>query len=166
MTIDDYDGGSAGRARSSPQRVLDAIQIVGIPYAKDVPSIRQKSPCHIFGEGDIGFALDGDVIVVVDPAEVIELQVPRKRSCLARDAFHHAAVAAECVNAIAEQFKIWLVVTRGEPLFTNGHADARGNALSQRTRGRFHPSGPAILRVSGAAAPELPERLEVIERDR
>src|SRR5712664_481265 len=111
MTIDDYDGRSARRARSSPQRVLDAIQIVGIPYAKDVPSVRQKASCHIFGERNIGFALDGDVIVVVDPAEVIELQVPRKRSCLARDAFHHAAVAAERVNAIAEQFKIWLVVT-------------------------------------------------------
>src|SRR5258708_2574904 len=63
MTIDDYDGRSARRARGSPQCVLDAIQIVGIPYAKDVPSIRQKSPCHIFGDRDIGVALVGAVIV-------------------------------------------------------------------------------------------------------
>src|SRR6266436_3648407 len=135
MTINDYDRWSARRARGIPERVLNAIQIVGIPDTNDVPSIRQKSPGDVFGERDIGFAFDRDVIVVIDPAQIIELQVPGNRGCLARDSFHHAAIAAECVNAIAEQFKIWLVVTRGEPLFGNGHAHTRGNALSQRYSG-------------------------------
>src|ERR1700746_639516 len=165
MTINDYDRWSARRARGIPERVLNATQIVGIPDASHVPSIRQKSPLHVFGERYIGFAFDGDVIVVIDPAQIIELQVPGNRGCLARDSFHHAAVAAECVNAIAEKFKIWLVVTRGEPLFGNSHAHTRGNALSQRARRRFHARGPAVLRMSSAAAAELPERLEVIQRD-
>src|SRR6267154_2057097 len=166
MTINDYDRWSARGARGIPERVLNAIQIVGIPDPNDVPSIRQKSPGDVFAERDIGFAFDRDVIVVIDPVQIIELQVPGKRGCLARGSFHHAAIAAEGVNAIAEQFKIWLVVTRGEPLFGNGHAHTRGNALSQRARRCFHARGPAVLRVSSAAAPELPERLEVIQHDR
>src|SRR6202007_2080350 len=50
MTIDDYYRWSARRGRGIPQCVLDAIQIVGIPYAKDVPSVRQKASGHILGE--------------------------------------------------------------------------------------------------------------------
>src|SRR4029077_6086399 len=44
MTVNDYDRWSARRARGIPERVLNAIQIVGIPDTNDVPSIRQKSP--------------------------------------------------------------------------------------------------------------------------
>src|SRR5246127_377726 len=71
MTINDYDRWSARRARSIPERVLNPIQVVGIPYAKDVPSVCQKASSHVFGERDVGFAFDGDVIVVIDPAEVV-----------------------------------------------------------------------------------------------
>src|SRR5262249_42596786 len=60
---------------------------------------------------------------------------------------------------IAEQLKTWLVVTRGKPLFGNGHPHARGHPLSQGTGGCFHARGPAVLRVSGAPATELPEDL-------
>src|SRR5258708_3010222 len=100
-------------------------------------SVAKKAPRHIFGERDVGLAFDSDVIVVVDPAEVIELQVPRKRSGLTRDALHHAAVAAERVNPVPEQFKIWPVVSRREPLFANGHSHARRNASCQRTGERL-----------------------------
>src|SRR4029077_19758752 len=89
MTINNYDRWSARRARGISERVLNAIQIIGIPDTNDVPSIRQKSPGDVFGERDIGFAFDSDVIVVIDPAQIIELQVPGNRGCLTRDSFHH-----------------------------------------------------------------------------
>src|SRR5258708_178021 len=154
VTIDDYDRWSARRPCGIPERVLDAIQIVGIPDTNDVPSIRQKPPGDVLGERDIGLAFDGDVIVVVDPAEVIEFQVPGNGGCLARDSFHHAAIAAECVNAVSEQFKIWLVVTRGEPLFRNGHAHTRGHTLSQRTGRCFHARWPASSSCSRIPGPD------------
>src|SRR5260370_8342049 len=112
---------------------------------------------HIFGKGDVGLAFDGDVIVVMDPAEVIELEVPRDRGRLARDSFHHATVAAERVNAVPEQLKPRPVVSRREPFFGNGHAYARRHALSQRTSGGLYARCPAVLGVPGAAAPELAE---------
>src|ERR1700746_3831351 len=47
MTVNEYDRWSAGRASGIPERVLNAMQIVGISDANDVPSIRQKSPGDI-----------------------------------------------------------------------------------------------------------------------
>src|SRR5262249_20966668 len=160
------EGWSSRCTRCSSKCVLDTIQIVSIRHADDIPSVSEKAPGHIFSEGDVGLAFDGDVIVVVNPAEVVELQVPRKRSCLARDALHRPAIAAQCVHAIVEQVKVWLVVSRCEPLLSDRHSDACGDTLSQRTGGCLDAGGPAVFGVSRAAAAELPEGLEVIYGDR
>src|SRR5882724_11009033 len=75
MAVNNDKRRPARRARGIPQRVLNPVEIVGIAYASHVPSVSQKPPRHVFGERDIGLAFDGDVVVVVDPAEVVELQV-------------------------------------------------------------------------------------------
>ena len=54
------------------QAPLDAIEIVGIADAQHVPAVGQEPRGDVLGEGDVGLALDGDVVVVVDPAEVVE----------------------------------------------------------------------------------------------
>src|SRR5258708_28320481 len=120
MAIYDYDGRSACRTRGITQRFLDAIEIVGIPYTNDIPSVGEKPAGDIFGERDIGFTFDGDAIVVVNPAKVIELQVPRNRGGLARDAFHHAAVAARRLDPILEPLKIRPVASRRGAFFRDG----------------------------------------------
>ena len=71
------------------------LLIVGVADAEDVPAVAEEARGHVFAEGQRGVALDGDVVVVVDPAEVGELEVPGQGRGLAADAFHHAAVAAE-----------------------------------------------------------------------
>src|SRR5258708_12871454 len=121
MAIYDYDGRSACRTRGITQRFLDAIEIVGIPYTNDIPSVGEKPAGDIFGERDIGFTFDGDVIVVVNPAKVIELQVPCNRGGLARDSFHHAAVAAERENPILDQLKIRTFESPPDPFFSLAH---------------------------------------------
>src|SRR5260370_20766401 len=60
MTIDDSDRGSARRPCGIPKRVLDAIQIVGIPDTNDLPSIPPKSTADVFCESDIGFSFHRD----------------------------------------------------------------------------------------------------------
>ena len=59
------------------QGVLDAIDVVRIADSQDVPSICKESCGDIFSEGQACVALDGDVVVVVDPAEIIETQMSR-----------------------------------------------------------------------------------------
>ena len=55
--------------------VLDALDVVGVAYTQNVPSISQKSRLDVLCKRDARFSLDGDVVVVVDPAKVVEAQV-------------------------------------------------------------------------------------------
>ena len=51
------------------------LQIVGVADARDVPAVADEARGHVFAEGQRGVAFDGDVVVVVDPAQVRELEM-------------------------------------------------------------------------------------------
>jgi hypothetical protein len=55
------------------------------------------------------------VIVVVDPAQIVEGEMAGERGRLRTDAFHQAAIAADGIDVIVEEIETWLVVTAGEP---------------------------------------------------
>ncbi len=61
-----------------------ALEVVGIVNVRHVPTIGREPRGHVFVEGEIGVAFDGDVVVVVDPAEIRELQVTGERRGFAR----------------------------------------------------------------------------------
>ena len=109
---------------------------------------------------------DRDPVRVVDPAEVREALVRGERCRLRGDALHHAAVARLGVDVEVEQREAVAVVTRSEPLACDRHADRGGDALAERARGRLDAARPAVLGVARALRAELPEPLEVVERNR
>ena len=84
---------SFGRARSVSLASVTCI---------DVPAVAFEARAHVFAEGQAGVAFDGDVVVVVDPAEIGEFEVAGEGSGFAGNAFHHVAVAADGVNAVIE----------------------------------------------------------------
>src|SRR5205807_4594486 len=51
------------------------LQVVGVADARHVPAVAQEARRHVVAERQRGGALDGDVVVVLDPAEVAQLQV-------------------------------------------------------------------------------------------
>ena len=148
------------------KRVLDPLEIVGIADAQHVPAVSLEARCDILGEGDAGLALDGDVVVVVDPAQVVELEMAGQRGRLRADAFHQAAVAADRVDVVVEQVEAGPVVAAGQPLARDRHADAGGDPLAQRTGRRLDAGHPVIFRVPRRLAVELAEVADVVERDR
>src|SRR4029079_1323745 len=99
----------------------------------------------ILAEGDAGLALDSDAIVVVDPAQVVELEMAGERRSLRAHPFHQAAVAADRVDVVVEQVEARLVVAAGEPLAGDRHADAGGDPLAQRTGRRLDSGYPVIF---------------------
>ena len=109
---------------------------------------------------------DGDVVVVVDPAEIVEAQVAGQRRRLRRDALHHAAVAADGVDVVVEDLEARPVVAVGEPLLADGHADAGGDALPERAGRGLDARDPVVLGVSGRLAVELAEVADVVEGHR
>ncbi len=144
----------------------EALAVVGVTDAQDVPAIGEEAGGDVLAEGERGVALDGDAVGIVDPDEVRQLQVARERGGLAGDALHHAAVTAERVDAVVEQLEVRLVVALGEPALGDRHADGGCDALAERTSGGLDAGGEVVFRVAGALRAELAEVLEVVEGHR
>src|SRR5262249_21241097 len=157
VAVEDEEGGPTLRVLEGFQGVLDAIDVVGVAYAEDVPAVAEEAGRDVLGEGDPGVAFDGDVVVVVDPAEVIEAEVAGQRGGFGGNAFHHAAVAADGVDAVVKDREVRAVIAIGEPFLGDGHADAVGDALAERAAGGFDAGDPVILGVAGRLAVELAE---------
>ena len=56
------------------------------------------------------------------------------------------------------------VVARGEMAFRDGHADAIGKSLAERTGGGFHDGGHAALGMTGREAAPLAKPFDLFER--
>ena len=109
-------------------------------------------------------AFDRDVIVVVNPAQIRELQVPGKRGGLAGDALHHASVSAKRVDVEVEEIlEARAVVTLRQPLPADSHAHAGGQALAKRPCCGFHARRPAVLRMSRTTAAQLSKGLDGVQ---
>ena len=160
-----HDEGRAVRdALRLRQRGIDGGGVVGVVHVDHVPAIGGEAGAHVLVERQAGRALDGDVVAVVDPHEVGQLEVPGSACGFRRHTLHHVAVAAQGIDAVAIQLIAGLVVAGGEPAFRHRHADRVGDALAQRPRRRLHARGVAVFRVARRHAAELAELLDVVQR--
>src|SRR5262249_38015782 len=62
--------------------ILDAPEIVRVADPQDVPLIGEEPCCDVLSEGDACLAFNGDVVVIVDPAQIIETKMARQRGRL------------------------------------------------------------------------------------
>jgi hypothetical protein len=72
-----------------------AFDVVAVGDPLHVPVVGGKAGADVFGEGEVGGAVDADVVVVVEDDELAELLMAGKRGGLAADALHHVAVTGE-----------------------------------------------------------------------
>jgi hypothetical protein len=107
---------------------------------------------YILGEGAVGVAIDGNVVIVVDCNKVAELQMPCQRGSLAGHALLHASIAQEDICVVVDQLKSGLVVDSGTMLRGNGKTHGVGKALSKRSTGNFDTVGIVSLGVAGGFA--------------
>src|SRR5690242_14386656 len=77
--VENDKGGPFFRFAKDLERMLDTIYVVRVADSQDIPTVSQKSGGDIFGEGDSRVSLDRYVIVVVDPAEVVQTQMSGER---------------------------------------------------------------------------------------
>src|SRR5262245_14679356 len=88
------------RLPESRERRLDLVKVIGIANNQHVPSIAAEALGNILAESDARLALNSDVVVVVDPAQVIETEMTCQRGGFRADALHQAAIAADGVDVI------------------------------------------------------------------
>ena len=165
MTVENDQGRAAGGVPEDLQRILDTVDVVGVTDAQDVPGVALEANRDVLREGDARAAFDGDVVVVVDPAQVVEAEMAGEQSSLDRRP-PSATIAAHRVDAVVEKVEAGLVVTLREPLLGHRHADAGGDPLSERARRGLHAGDPVILGVPRSLAAELTEAADVLQRHR
>src|ERR1051325_6902759 len=138
MAIQNDKCGPAFRLFENRERLFDSVNVIGIADAQDIPAVSEKTRGHVFGERDVRIPFDADVIVVPDPAEIIQAEMTGERGSFGTNAFHHATVTADGIDVVVEDFKTWFVISVGEPFLGDGHADARRDTLSEWAGGGFH----------------------------
>src|SRR5262245_36939627 len=72
VTVEHNESGTLFGFAEDVEGALNAFDVVGVTDAQDVPTVTQKPSCDVLSEGDARVTLDGDVVVVVDPAKIIE----------------------------------------------------------------------------------------------
>ena len=108
---------------SHTKRAHHRVHIIGVAYTQHIPSVSQVASAWIIAVRKIRLAFNGDVIVVVNPNQIIQLQMARDTASLAAHAFHHAAVTTNRVCAEIKNLKAWAIECCGQPLLCHRHAN-------------------------------------------
>src|SRR4051812_20163190 len=64
---------------------LDAVEVICIADAQHVPPKPEESCLYVLGKREARTAFDRDVIVIVDPAEIVEAEMSGQRRSLGRN---------------------------------------------------------------------------------
>src|SRR5262249_7306216 len=136
-TFDDYERRAAVVREEVAVCLVERREVIRIIDAQHVPAKAAEAGGDIFVTSQVGFAFDGDVIVVVDPTEVGKLEMSGDGGRFVRDAFHEVAVATLGPDAEVEQLEARLVVACREPARGDRHPDAVAAALAEWASSRF-----------------------------
>src|SRR5579863_611604 len=107
------------------------VEIVGVLDRLRMPAVGVEAPDDVLGKSHVGVTVDRDVVIVVEVDEVAETEMSGERARLARDAFHHVAVAADAEDAMVEQARAAALEAGFEVFGRDRHPDPVGKALAE-----------------------------------
>ena len=131
--------------------IPDRVGIVTVDPL-DRPASSLEAGANILTGCEIGGPFDRDVIVVIDPTQVRQLQVAGEGSGFGGDALHHAAIAAQRIGVVVEHLEARAVEASRHVSRCDRHADAGCESLAQLARGGFDARAPAVFGVACPAA--------------
>ena len=157
------DEGRAGVLLRRVDRLADGVEVgVTVLDVLHVPAVRLVALADVLREGDVGVAVDGDVVVVVERDELAELPVRGEGRALAGHALHVAAVAHDGVRVVVHDGAVRLVEARREVLLRRGEADGVADAHAERAGRDLDAVRDEVLGVTGGHGIPLAEVLEVV----
>ena len=146
-------------------RETDGFEVIAILDLERLPAEGFHAALHVLGEGEVGAALDGDVVAVVEDDELRQAQRAGQREGLGGYALHEAAVAAERVGVVVDDLIAGLVECRSEMTLCDGHADSHRHAGAERAGRSLDTDRMAVFRMARSLRAELTELFEVVERE-
>ena len=166
VRADDDEGRAIGDAPGRGERRVERAQVVPVRHPRHVPAVGFEPLGGIVRERQVGGAVDGDAIIVVDPDQAVELQVAGERAGLVGGALHQVAVRGEEVRVMIDDgVAPSPVELRGEVRPGERHADGVAHALAERPRSGLDAGRETVLRVARRAAAPLAKLLQVLERE-
>ena len=122
--------------------MVECIEVgVTVFYPDDLPAVALVALGHIFGEREVGWAIERDVVGVVEVDELAELEMAGERRCLGTDTFHEVAIAAEHPGVVVDEGLLGGVEAMSHVALSDGHADCVGAALAEWPGGTFDARG-------------------------
>ena len=159
---DDGPGGDEGRLIGlvgSLDGSCDFVRVVTVDF-DGVPVGRLQAGDLVGRVRQRYGAVDGDLVVVPEDDQLVELQVARQRNRFLADAFHQAAVTGQNVGVMVLQVGTELVA---QLALGNRHADGVRDALAERAGRRFDAGCVAVFRMAGRLGADLAELLDVLD---
>jgi len=153
---DDQRRAAVGLLRFGQRRVAER-EVVGVRQRDHPPAVGGEPRPDVFGEGEAGLPFDGDVVVIVEDDQLVELEVPGQRRRFGGDAFHHAAVAGDDVDLVVGQPGLVEPGLRREMTLGDRHADGGGEPGAERPGGDVDARGVAEFGMARRLALPLAE---------
>jgi len=126
-----------------------------------VPVRGAETRLEVFADRLADRAVVLDLVVVPDPGELAEAEMPGKRDRLVRDPLLQTAVADESVGAVVDELGAEQVVQIG---LRNRHAGGVGDPLAEHAGGDLDPRLGLALGMPLADRADLPEGLDRLDR--
>mmetsp|Transcript_21639 Transcript_21639/g.60016 ORF Transcript_21639/g.60016 Transcript_21639/m.60016 type:complete len:323 (+) Transcript_21639:1807-2775(+) len=160
------DGGLVGHSLGVGNSLADAIVVmVAILHVQHVPAQALIALQHILSEGDLGVAVDGDLVVIIQHDELAQTPVAGQGGGLVGQALHHAAITSNAVGVVVHDLGgVGLVEAGSQVGLSDSQAHSIAHTLAQGAGGDLHTVGDEVLGVAGGLAAHLAEALQIIHR--
>ena len=147
------------------ERRIECAEVVAVRHALHVPAVALEPLRRVVREREIGLAVDGDAVVVVDPDQTAELQMAGERAGLVRHALHQVPVGREEIRTMVHDAVTRPVEQLREVRLRERHPHGVPHPLTERAGRGLDARGEPVLGVARRAAPPLAELLDVVERE-
>ena len=143
------------------QRSVDLVGVVGdLAQVLHVPAVGLEALGHVVAVGQLGRAVDADVVVVVDVDEPAQAEVAGEGRRFVADALLEIAVAADDERVVVADLG---TEASPQPALGDAHAHGVGEALSEGTGGDLDARRVVHLGMSRRATLPLAELLEILQ---
>ena len=140
----------------------NSFQIIAIFYSQRLETESLHTFFHIFREGNIRAAFDGNLIGIIKHNQFGEAERTSQREGFRRNAFHHAAIAAQSKGIMVNHIIARLVEFCSQMSFCHRHTYSHTHACPQRAGRGFNTYRVTIFRMPRSQRTVLTEVLHII----
>ncbi len=77
VAVEHHESWSTNRLLENFQRAFDPLEVISITDRQHIPARREETGCNILSEGEVGATLYRYVVVIIDPAEIVQPKMTR-----------------------------------------------------------------------------------------